>query len=138
MVGLAAIQCSLHIAPKAHRIDVVQEIPAAIEVIQLPQCFLRPILAGIRTQLADDHALARDLLGQRGEDVPNVVFLGENQRGVGLTTGFQQIFLVVLAGVLEAIECVHFVSDMAVARCELVTKSRQYDEIHLVGAVRIR
>ena len=54
MVRLAPVQRLLHVAPQSRRIDIVQQVEAAMDVVQLPQGLLRPVLAGIRAELADD------------------------------------------------------------------------------------
>jgi hypothetical protein len=84
IVGLATIQRPLHIAAEAQGIDVVQQVTAAIEAVQLPHWFLCAVLARVGAELADNHTLARDLRGEGGEDVLDVVLLGENQLRVYL------------------------------------------------------
>ena len=68
----------------------------------------------------------------------DVVFLVENQFGVGFALGFQQKLPVVLAWVFEAVERTHFVPDIAIAWCIHVVESRQDDEIDLVGSMGVR
>jgi hypothetical protein len=88
--GFATVERALYIASQTQGIDVAQEIAAAMEVVQFPQSSFRPVPASIGAELADDHTLAGDLPGERGQDVPDVVLLGENQLRVGLAAGFQQ------------------------------------------------
>lgn len=101
MVGLAAIQCSLHIAAKAQGIDGVQQITALITAVQLPHGFLCAVLARVRAELVDNHTLGCDLRGEGGEDLHDIVLLGENQPCVYLAARLQQKVWVVIARVLE-------------------------------------
>ena len=61
MVSLAAVERALDVTPQHRGVDVVEQVQAADDVVELPQGPPQTVLAPVGAQLGHDHALGRGL-----------------------------------------------------------------------------
>jgi len=138
MVGLAAVERLLDVAPQHRRIDAVQQVQGADDSIELPQRSLRAVLAAVGAQFSDDHALGRGLQRQREQDALDVDLFREDQALPDATIRSDGPALVVVRRMAEpAQSALHLALDIAVAWREAVAELVQQDEVDVVGAVGV-
>src|SRR5262245_53320106 len=139
MVTLAPVERLLDIAPERRRVNVVQQVQAAEDVVIFPQGAPRLVFSRKGTQLAHDGALRGSLQGQRHQNPLNIFPLLDDKLRAEFTDGLEHHVLLILAWVSEAVEgFADLVINIPVAWRELIAKHIEDGEVDLVGAVCIR
>jgi hypothetical protein len=138
VVGLAAVERLLDVAPQHRRVDVVEQVQGADDAVELPQRSPQTVLAPIGAQLPDDHALRCALERQGEQDALDVGLLREDQALADTAVRPDRPVLVAVRRMAEPEQSgLHLALDVAVARGESVPELMQQGEVDMVGAVGV-
>lgn len=137
MIRLPSIERLLHALSQRDVVDELKDVERPVNVVELPQCLFRLVLANIATELADDRRLADLLLPQRRHDPLDIGPLGDDERFVDLARWLDERITVVRCR-MESHQRFDPLVDVAIPRRKGVAERVQDPEIHLIGTVGIR
>jgi hypothetical protein len=137
MVTFAPIERSLDVLAQEWRIDKIEQIEAADDIVVFPQRLACLVFSCVGVELVDNNTLRRRFECQRNENALQVLPLFHNHICIEFADGFQKD-VAILSRMLKAIERrAKFLLDGFLARCELIPEEMQQRKIDLVGSMGV-
>ena len=90
MITFTLVQCLLHVTAKSYRVNIVEQVKAANNIIVLPQGALGSFFASIRVEFVNYDGLRSCLQGEGNNNPLDVFPFGDNQLFVDFPNGPEQ------------------------------------------------